>query len=403
MFRVSRRFKFNFAQFKMSGLSRSALLFSLVRCVRRSPRFPCLETLNHSKTAQFTSARGLSVHSLTTRYLADCKAKNPWMFSQRSLCSEAPSKDDEYPPLPEYTPGSEENQAKELFIVQAKGLPWSCTAEDIMSFFSECRIRGGVNGVHILYNKYGKPSGQAFIELEHEEDVGKALDQHRHYLRDRFIEVREVTNKDAEAILKASKERVETDTVVRLRGLPYSCTEGDIIRFFSGLDVVEDGVTIILNRRGKSSGDAFVEFATKAMAEKALKKDREILGNRYIEIFPAMKSAIPSQNRSWQNDRVFTPRAEDPPLRNTTVTKNVIHMRGLPFDAKAEDIVKFFAPVRLMKVVVEFGPEGKPTGEAEAYFKTHEDAVLAMSKDREFIMERYIELYLNSCPPSEER
>ncbi|XP_056314177.1 G-rich sequence factor 1 [Danio aesculapii] len=387
----------------MSGVTRSALLFSLVRRVRRPPRVSCLETLNHSKTAQFTSARGLSVHSLTTRYLADCEAKHQWMLLQRSLCSEAPSKDDEYPPLPEYTPVSKENQAKESYIVQAKGLPWSCTAEDIMSFFSECRIRGGVNGVHILYNKYGKPSGQAFIELEHEEDVGKALDQHRHYLRDRFIEVREVTNKDAEAILKASKERVETDAVVRLRGLPYSCTEGDIIRFFSGLDVVEDGVTIILTRRGRSSGEAFVEFATKTMAEKALKKDREVLGNRYIEIFPAMKSAVPPQNGRWQNDRVFTPRAEDVQLRSTAVTKNFIHMRGLPFDAKAEDIVKFFAPVRLLKIVVEFGPEGKPTGEAEAYFKTHEDAVLAMSKDREFIMERYIELYLNSCPSSEER
>lgn len=386
----------------MSGLSRSALLFSLVRCVRRPPLFPCLETLNHSKTAQFTAARGLGVHSLTARYLADCEAKHPWTLFQRRLCSEAPSKD-EYPPLPEYTPVFEENQAKESFIVQAKGLPWSCTAEDIMSFFSECRIRGGVNGVHILYNKYGKPTGQAFIELEHEEDVGKALDQHRHYLRDRFVQVCEVTNKDAEAILKAAKERLETDGVVRLRGLPYSCTEGDLIQFFSGLEIVEDGVTIILNRRGRSSGEAFVEFATKAMAETALKKDREVLGNRYIEIFPTKKNAIPAQNGRWQNDRVFTPKAEENTFRNTTVPKNVIHMRGLPFDAKAEDIVKFFAPVRFMKVVVEYGPDGKATGEAEAYFKTHEDAVIAMSKDREFIMERYIELYLNSCASSEER
>lgn len=48
-------------------------------------------------------------------------------------------------------------------------------------------------------------------------------------------------------------------------------------------------------------------------------------------------------------------------------------------------LLQFFAPVRFMKVVVEYGPDGKATGEAEAYFKTHEDAVIAMSKDREFI------------------
>lgn len=54
----------------------------------------------------------------------------------------------------------------------------------------------------------------------------------------------------------------------------------DIVKI--GLEIVEDGVTIILNRRGRSSGEAFVEFATKAMAETALKKDREVLGNRLV-------------------------------------------------------------------------------------------------------------------------
>lgn len=47
----------------------------------------------------------------------------------------APSKDDEYPPLPEYTT-KPEIQAKEALIVQVRGLPWSCTAEDLIHFFS---------------------------------------------------------------------------------------------------------------------------------------------------------------------------------------------------------------------------------------------------------------------------
>lgn len=48
------------------------------------------------------------------------------------------------------------------------------------------------------------------------------------------------------------------------------------------MDIVEDGVTIVLNRNGRNSGDAFVQFATKEMAEKALKKDREVIGNRLV-------------------------------------------------------------------------------------------------------------------------
>lgn len=43
--------------------------------------------------------------------------------------------EDEYPPLPAYQQESEQEK-KEVFIVQVKGLPWSCTADDLLKFFS---------------------------------------------------------------------------------------------------------------------------------------------------------------------------------------------------------------------------------------------------------------------------
>ncbi|KAK2911797.1 hypothetical protein Q8A67_003930 [Cirrhinus molitorella] len=394
----------------MSAFSRSALLLSLVRCIRRQQQFPCVDTLNHIKTAQFTVARGRDVHSCSARYFADREVKHPWTLYQRRLFTEAPSKEDEYPPLPEYNL-STERQAKEVFIIQARGFPWSCTAEDLLKFFSDCRIRGGVEGIHIIHNRNGRSTGKAFIELEHEEDVCKALDLHKHYLGQRFVEVYEVTNKDAEAILKATQQITESDEVVRLRGLPFSCMEKDIIQFFSGLEIAEDGVKIVLDRKGRNSGDAFVQFATKEMAELALKKDREVIGNRYIEIFPSRKSEIQVQYGRGRNETsAFTPGAEDTPRTMKTensssisTTQNLIHMRGLPYEATGEDIVKFFSPISLVKVLVEYGPDGRPTGEADAYFNTHQDAVLAMSKDREYIMKRYIELFLNSSASMEEQ
>lgn len=50
----------------------------------------------------------------------------------------------------------------------------------------------------------------------------------------------------------------------------------------TGLQIVEDGVTIISNKKGRNSGDAFVQFATKEMADKALERDREVMGNRCV-------------------------------------------------------------------------------------------------------------------------
>lgn len=152
--------------------------------------------------------------------------------SQSSFCTKSgESCEDEYPPLPAYQSDSEPEK-KEVYIVQVKGLPWSCSAQDLLQFFSECRIRDGVKGIHLTVNRFGKPTGRAFIEMEHEEDVSKALEKHRQYLGPRYVEVYEVTNSDAEAILKKTIQTPADDGVVRLRGLPFTCTEADIVQFF---------------------------------------------------------------------------------------------------------------------------------------------------------------------------
>lgn len=52
-------------------------------------------------------------------------------------------------------------------------------------------------------------------------------------------------------------------------------------------------------------------------------------------------------------------------------------------------LLQFFSPIRPDRVLIEYGPSGRPTGEAEAYFTTHQDAVAAMSKDREYISKLY--------------
>uniref|UniRef100_A0AAY5EFB9 RRM domain-containing protein n=1 Tax=Electrophorus electricus TaxID=8005 RepID=A0AAY5EFB9_ELEEL len=310
----------------------------------------------------------------------------------------APYKDDEYPPLPEYT-SSQEMDTKEVFIVHVKGLPWSCSSEDLIEFFSECQIRGGVNGIHLMTNRYGKPNGQAFIELEHEEDISKAMERHRQYLGPRYVEVYEVTNEEAEAMIKGTDESKGQDGVVRLRGLPFNCTEKEIIKFFSGLDIVEDGITLVTDRRGRSSGDAYVQFVTQEMADQALQWDREVIGTRYIEVFPSKKTEIKT---SYGSARVDASAAAFCANRtNSIVPEHFIHIRGLPFQATAGDIVNFFCPIRVVKVLMEFGPDGRVSGEAQAHFKSHCDAVAAMDKDKEYIHNRYIELFLNSSAAKE--
>lgn len=79
-------------------------------------------------------------------------------------------------------------------------------------------------------------------------------------------------------------------------------------------------------------------------------------------------------------------------------TGHSVHMRGLPFQALESDIADFFSPLTPVRVEFEFAPNGRPTGEANVDFKTHSDAVEAMSRHKKNMQHRYIELFLNSTP-----
>ncbi|XP_010778601.1 heterogeneous nuclear ribonucleoprotein F-like [Notothenia coriiceps] len=172
----------------------------------------------------------------------------------------------------------------------------------------------------------------------------------------------------------------------------------------SGLEIVGSGITFIQNRRGKNSGEAFVQFSSKEAAEEALQKDRELIGQRYIEVFPSSTEQIysswvgKSSSVSPQTGTQFTNRrkASDSWDRQGSPQGHHIHMRGLPYQVTAEDVVKFFSPLVVSKITIACSPEGRPNGEAEVYFSTHQDALSAMSRDRDYIGQRYVELFLNS-------
>ncbi|KAM4577207.1 G-rich sequence factor 1 [Odontesthes bonariensis] len=397
----------------MSGNGKS-MLFLLQRCV--ALRQLTLPTTSITRSPPQSVRCGfIQQRTWASETRAVCQLQAAVRSSQRSFCTKtgAPC-GDEYPPLPDYQSDSE-TESKEVYIVQVKGLPWSCTVQDLRKFFSDCRIRDGEKGIHLSLDKLGRPSGKAFIEMEHEDDVSKALEKHRQYVGPRYVEVFEVTNSDAEAILKKAVQTTPAaDGVVLIRGLPFSCTEEDIAHFFSGLDLVENGITIVRDFRGRNSGEAFVQFTSQEAADEALKKDRELIGHRYIEVFPSRsdeihsswkrkkKSSDFSQTSSQSTNRTNHGSAAAPgSVQSSDAPTHFIHMRGLPFQVSGEDIVKFFSPLVVSKILLECGPNGKPSGEADVYFSCHRDASTAMSRDRMNIGHRYIELFLNSVPDSD--
>lgn len=56
---------------------------------------------------------------------------------------------------------------------------------------------------------------------------------------------------------------------------------GVICPWVEGLEIVPNGITLPVDFQGRSTGEAFVQFASQDIAEKALKKHKERIGHRW--------------------------------------------------------------------------------------------------------------------------
>ncbi|XP_065756501.1 heterogeneous nuclear ribonucleoprotein H2 isoform X7 [Phocoena phocoena] len=259
-------------------------------------------------------------------------------------------------------------EGREGFVVKVRGLPWSCSADEVMRFFSDCKIQNGTSGIRFIYTREGRPSGEAFVELESEDEVKLALKKDRETMGHRYVEVFKSNSVEMDWVLKhtgPNSPDTANDGFVRLRGLPFGCSKEEIVQFFSGRGAYGGGYGGYDDYGGYNDGYGFGS-------------DR--FGRDLNYCFSGM-----SDHRYGDGGSSFQ-----------STTGHCVHMRGLPYRATENDIYNFFSPLNPMRVHIEIGPDGRVTGEADVEFATHEDAVAAMAKDKANMQHRYVELFLNS-------
>ncbi|XP_068956587.1 heterogeneous nuclear ribonucleoprotein H-like [Petaurus breviceps papuanus] len=247
----------------------------------------------------------------------------------------------------------------EGLVVKVRGLPWSCSADEVQRFFSECKIQNGASGIRFIYTREGRPSGEAFVELESEDEVKLALKKDRETMGHRYVEVFKSNNVEMDWVLKhtgPNSPDTANDGFVRLRGLPFGCSKEEIVQFFSGLEIMPNGITLPVDFQGRKEYGGGLHAGT-GMSD-----------HRYGDGGSTFQSTI----------------------------GHCVHMRGLPYRATENDIYNFCSPLNPVRVHIEIGPDSRVTGEADVEFAIHEDAVAAMSKDKANMQHRYVELFLNS-------
>uniref|UniRef100_A0A2H1V9H7 SFRICE_000935 n=1 Tax=Spodoptera frugiperda TaxID=7108 RepID=A0A2H1V9H7_SPOFR len=209
----------------------------------------------------------------------------------------------------------------------------------------------------------------------------------------------------------------DSSYIIKLRGLPFSTTVEDVLDFLRGVNVCngKEGVHLTEVRPGRPSGECFVEVESQQDVEEALKKDKDNMGKRYIEIFSTdrqdMEWAINAMRQSENGGFDGIPNVSD--------DMGIVKLRGLPFGCNKEEIIQFFdasylypKAYNLIFICTSDGAgltvatdgvhllsdvTGRASGEAFVHFVDKESAQEALNRDREKIGHRYIEVFLSSA------
>lgn len=98
---------------------------------------------------------------------------------------------------------------------------------------------------------------------------------------------RELSDKDSSK--ERSSDRKEKFYCVKLEGLPYSANNYSVKDFFDGLEIAQRGIHLTYNEHHQCGNIGYVEFVTSGDCEKAVAKNNEYMGKRFITVIPITK------------------------------------------------------------------------------------------------------------------
>ncbi|XXQ36518.1 RRM domain-containing protein [Plasmodiophora brassicae] len=295
------------------------------------------------------------------------------------------------------------DQAHLSRVVRLRGLPFPVTQDDVRAFFG----RVGVESMVVCRNECGLSTGEAYVRVASLTDVGVALSMHLGPIRGRYIEVFLSDNNKFhaavefnDAVDKARRMRTSTSfhasctqnqtrAYIRMRGLPYDCTDADVTRFFRPVHAAPTRIAWCSEKRC----ECIVELGPDVDACRAMTCNGNYIGKRYVELAPSsIAGFIEAARYATAN---AAPTKGKPRIRHEPGPGCVVRMRGLPYGCTEAEIVEFFGACNVAtgSVRIEEDSCGRVTGTAWASFHTPADAKRAVAlRNKRYIGCRYIDL-----------
>ncbi|XP_034398183.1 probable RNA-binding protein 19 isoform X1 [Cyclopterus lumpus] len=183
---------------------------------------------------------------------------------------------------------------------------------------------------------------------------------------------------------KTAKQETEptTEFTVKLRGAPFNVKEQQIREFMTPLKPA--AIRIGKNDSGNRTGYVYVDLHSDEEVEKSLKKNKDYIGGRYIEVFRVDASGAKGkkERKDKEIDRNFTRELKEDEEEEDVAESGRLFIRNLPYTCTEEEITELFS---------KYGPLSetlfpidnltkKPKGFAFVMYMIPENAVTALAQ-----------------------
>ncbi|XP_029916558.1 putative RNA-binding protein 19 [Myripristis murdjan] len=183
---------------------------------------------------------------------------------------------------------------------------------------------------------------------------------------------------------KTAKQETEptTEFTVKLRGAPFSVKEQQVREFMTPLKPA--AIRIGKNESGNRTGYIYVDLHSEEEIEKALKKNKDYMGGRYIEVFrlDTWKGKSQWDKRDKEIDRNFTRKLKEDEEEEDVAESGRLFVRNLPYTCTEQDIKDLFTkhgPLSEVHFPID-GLTKKPKGFAFVTYMIPENAVAALAQ-----------------------
>lgn len=295
----------------------------------------------------------------------------------------------------------------ELYVL-LQNLPFSCSEMEVREFF-----RGlGVDGVRMLRDLQGRPTGRAMVKFFSPQDSFEAVKRGGGMMGQRFIEITPGSERqwigvsdgtpghgshNSKPIINEahdlhhrrgntgsgvggrdqrgrSRSPHRQEYCVYLKGLPYEADKKQIKDFFKNLAMVDDSIYIAYGPNGRATGEGFLEFKTEQDHKTALGAHMQYMGTRFIQVHPISRKGMLEKIDAIRKREASQSDGKNPD--GSKAPRNCAHITNIPYNVSKKDVRAFLEGVGLyedtLKVLTD--SHGNGLGQAIFQLRTEEDA-----------------------------